>query len=276
MTWEAAVQWLRDQPERGDLVAACYYDDPIDAAARRFARGEEWRAVLRLLGAHGTGRALDVGAGRGISCFALAEAGYAVTALEPDPSAMVGAGSIRRLSALTGATINVVEEWGESLPFPDGAFDLVYGRAVLHHARDLGDFCREAARVVKVGGRVLFTREHVISRHGDLESFLGAHPLHALYGGEHAYLLSEYLDALRTAGLTVRAVLTPHQSPINHYPMTEATVADLVRPGLVNRLGPRLGSRIARSRTVQRLWARHLDRTLDTPGRLYSFLATRG
>jgi SAM-dependent methyltransferase len=275
MTWEAAVRWLREQPDRGDIVAACYYDDPVDAAARRFARGEEWRAVLRLLGARAAGRVLDVGAGRGISSFALAEAGYAVTALEPDPSPLVGAGAIRHLSALTGAAISVVEEWGESLPFPDGTFDLVYGRAVLHQARNLGEFCREAARVVKVGGRVLFTREHVISRHGDLQPFLEAHPLHALYGGEHAYLLSEYLEALRSAGLTVRAVLTPLQSPINHFPMTEAQVADLVRPGLVNRLGSALGVRVARSKTVQRLWTRHLDRALDTPGRLYSFLATR-
>jgi hypothetical protein len=57
--------------------------------------------------------------------------------------------------------------------------------------------------------------------------------------------------------------------------MTEAQVADLVRPGLVNRLGSALGVRVARSKTVQRLWTRHLDRALDTPGRLYSFLATR-
>ena len=35
MTWEQAVLWLRQQPDSADLVRACFYDDPLSAAADR-------------------------------------------------------------------------------------------------------------------------------------------------------------------------------------------------------------------------------------------------
>jgi hypothetical protein len=35
MTWEQAVRWLREQPEQQDLVRACFYDDPVEAAIVR-------------------------------------------------------------------------------------------------------------------------------------------------------------------------------------------------------------------------------------------------
>ena len=35
MTWEQAVQWLREQPDMQGLVQACYFDDPLAQAAER-------------------------------------------------------------------------------------------------------------------------------------------------------------------------------------------------------------------------------------------------
>ena len=34
-TWEAAVVWLRDQPNQRQLVLDAFYDDPLIAAAKR-------------------------------------------------------------------------------------------------------------------------------------------------------------------------------------------------------------------------------------------------
>ncbi|MBU2116304.1 MAG: class I SAM-dependent methyltransferase, partial [Alphaproteobacteria bacterium] len=151
-TWEGAVSWLRAQPDRQDLVRAAYYDDPLIEAAERYRTGEEWAEVRRRMGP-GAGRsALDVGAGRGIASYALARDGFAVSALEPDPSALVGAAAIRALADEAGVRIDVVEEFSERLPFQDAAFDVVFARGVLHHTSDLAQACSEFFRVLKPGG----------------------------------------------------------------------------------------------------------------------------
>ena len=248
-TWEEAVLWLRAQPEQFELVRACFYDDPLIEAAERYYASTEWEAVRRLTG-QGAGRhALDIGAGRGISSFALARDGWQVTALEPDPSDVVGTGAIEELATASNASIEVVQEWGEALPFPDASFDLVYGREVLHHARDLSMLCAEMGRVLRPGGLFLATREHVIFKDADLAIFLKQHPLHWLYGGEHAYRLSEYKAAIARGGIRLTRVVNPWASAVNLYPRTVTEIAGLIHarlpfvpvalltPGVLGRLG---------------------------------------
>jgi SAM-dependent methyltransferase len=261
--WERAVADLRADPACEELVRACFFDDPLESAARRYAGSSEWAAVRALLPAPGA--ALDVGAGRGIAAFALARDGWQVTALEPDPSDLVGAGAIRALSARTDAGIRVIQSPGESIPAPDAAFDLVHARQVLHHAADLDVLCLEVARVLRPGGRFVATREHVISREADLDAFLDSHPLHRHYGGECAYTLDTYLGAIRMAGLRVRKVLNPWASEVNLYPESRASLKRRLcgrvhwpLPGLVpDAILPVLGA-----------WLR-------VPGRLYTFVAEK-
>jgi SAM-dependent methyltransferase len=247
-TWEEAVLWLRAQPDQVELVRACFYDDPLIEAAERYYASSEWEAARTLTGPAG-GRALDIGAGRGISSYALARDGWQVTALEPDPSAVVGTGAIEQLVAASRLPIAIVQEWGEALPFPDAYFDLVYGREVLHHARDLPTLCAEMARVLKPGGTFLATREHVIFSDADLAVFLSEHPLHWLYGGEHAYRLPEYKAAIEDAGIRLTQVINPWASAVNLYPRSVKEIAQLIHarfpfvpvslmtPSLLKRLG---------------------------------------
>ena len=262
-TWEQAVLWLRSQPGQQALVRDCFYDDPLLEAAQRYARSSEWRALRELLPA--PGRALDLGAGRGITSFALASSGWQTTAVEPDPSAIVGAQAIRALAQNAGLPIEVVAHFGESLPLDDGTFDLVHCRAVLHHARDLRALCREVARVLRPGGVLVATREHVVSRRDDLPRFLAAHPLHRLYGGENAYLLEEYLGAIRGAGLVLQRVLNPFESDVNLFPDT--------REQLKARMAKRL--RLPFPGLVPDWLLRWLGGRSDQPGRHYTFVAMR-
>jgi SAM-dependent methyltransferase len=258
ITWEAAVERLRHDPAQRALVDACYYDDPLIEAAQRYHASGEWNAISELIGtSHRGASALELGAGR-------AKDGWTVTAVEPDPSDIVGAGAIRSLATESNLTIGVETRWGEQLPFPDRSFDLVFVRAVLHHARDLPAFCREAARVLKPGGQLLAVREHVITRDEDVVAFQNAHPLHRLYGGENAFRLDQYTGAIRDAGLDLQQVLSPFASDINLSPQSRTALLSH-QPGWWRALPGSIG-----------LWllTRAGERS-NSPGRLYSFLARK-
>ncbi|MGQ0684292.1 class I SAM-dependent methyltransferase [Bradyrhizobium sp.] len=272
-TWESAVIWLRNQPDRRQLVLDAYYDDPLLAAAERYRQSGEWREIAALL-RRCSGKALDVGAGRGIASYALAREGFSVTALEPNPSAIVGSAAIRSLAVEAALPIDVVEQWSERLPFADDEFDVVFARAVLHHTSDLDRACSEMFRVLRRGGIFIAVREHVISRQADLQAFLDDHPLHHLYGGEHAFLLDRYLGALRKAGFGQVKVLSPLQSPINLFPYTVGTLREAVVDRASQRLFGRPFWRIVLG--SDRIFAALLSLASyfdNRPGRLYSFIA---
>jgi SAM-dependent methyltransferase len=264
MSWEQAVMWLKEQRGSQELVRSCFYDDPLIEAAERYYRSTEWRAVQSLVGAP-RGRALDLGSGRGISAFALARDGWNAVALEPDGSKEVGAGAIRRLAKEGAVNIEVVEEWGESLPFESNSFELVHCRQVLHHARDLRQLCREVGRVLKPGGMVIATREHVLSRREDLPVFLKNHPLHYLYGGENAYLLSDYKGALEDAGLRLTSILNSLQSDINTFPETRESVR--------NRFARKL--RLPYAKMIPLFVLSWRGKLINTPGRSYTFVGLK-
>ena len=265
-SWEEAVRGYRRDSENGTAIRDNYFDLPVARAARRYAASSEFRAIRRIIG-RGPGRALDVGAGHGISSFALAVSGWDVVAIDPDASAEVGVGAIRSLPSLGARRIAGIMGAGERLPLRAGSVDLVFGRQVLHHLADLDQGVREARRVLRPGGRALFVREHVADDDAQLREFLESHPLHRAYGGEHAHPIERYLAAFRDSGLTVTRCWGPYDTMINFYPGSRA------------RWLAGIGGHLAR----QRAWRGFIDpaarsaalnATLHEPGRLYSFLAS--
>lgn len=274
MTWEEAVQQYRERVGNTREILNNYFDLPVLHAARRFAQSDEFACIARLLGP-GTGRTvLDLGAGNGIACYAFARNDWQVIAIEPDPSTLVGAAAIRTLASIDHLPIEVISAWGEELPLADNSVDVVFGRQVLHHASNLDGLMRQVARVVRPGGKLMFTREHVVNDDQQLATFLKSHPLHALYGGENAFPLTTYRYAFTQAQLQLESQWGPLDSILNYFPGRESLrqralwrehITELVLNML--RCFPLLNSSLPS-------WRAALLRN-SAPGRLYSFLLSK-
>jgi ubiquinone/menaquinone biosynthesis C-methylase UbiE len=264
LTWEEAVEWLRSLPNQVELVKACYYDDPLIDAAKRFHQSTEWVEIQKRLPQH-KGKVLDLGAGRGISSFAFSRDGWDVVAIEPDRSAIVGAMAIKHLADETALPISVLQTFAETLPFKDNLFDVVYGRQILHHAQDLSVMCNELSRVLKPGGIFIATREHVISKPADLDCFLAQHPLQKMYGGENAYLLKTYIDAIQQSGIHIDEILNPSASNINLFPGSQETMK--------NDLAQRIHLPFPSLIPIAIL--KIIGGLNQNPGRLYSFIGRK-
>jgi 2-polyprenyl-3-methyl-5-hydroxy-6-metoxy-1,4-benzoquinol methylase len=275
-TWEESVAWARGTPDMAPLVELCYYDDPIETAARRFKASEEWQAIKAFLPPRQGAKVLEIGAGRGIVSWAFASEGCEVHAIEPDPSALVGAGAIRSLCGATGQTITIVESVGERLDLAEGCFDYVVCRGVLHHVSDLPQVCREVYRVLRPGGRFLAIKEHAADTPDELAAFLKTHALHHLYGGEHAFPFAAYVTSLREAGFP-RVVNYGHfDHPITSAPAIKtAAIRDQFVQAIAARTSTKLGVLLAGNDRFLRLYRRWLTFRSRIPGRLHSFLAEK-
>ncbi|NOQ81322.1 MAG: methyltransferase domain-containing protein [Methylophaga sp.] len=274
LSWEEAVTWLIAQPDKQDLVRDCYYDASSKQAVNRYWHSNEWNAIQNLLPTK-SGRVLDLGAGRGIASYALAKENWDVVALEPDPSNLVGSGAIRNIAQTELLPIEVIQEFGEHIPCQSNSFDLIFARQVLHHANDLNALCAEMFRLLKPGGTFIAVRDHVISSDKDLAEFLEAHPLHQLYGGEHAYKSSQYLSALRSAGFNVLKVLRSFDSVINYAPYSRDSLREELK--IRFRKLP-LGSVVGKLFDIEvilDIFLVLLSRVDNRPGRLYSFVCTK-
>ena len=276
-TWEQAVEWLRVQPGREDFVRQCYYDDPLLAAAARFCASEEWAGICKLLEGWIPGRVLEMGAGRGTTSFAFASVGCDVTALEPDPSPIVGCGAIDELNKSLPNPIRILTQWGERIDVPDQSFDIVFCRATLHHAHDINAFCKEAARVLRPGGVFLAEREHILDKKEDLSKFQDAHPLHHLYGGEMAYTLKEYHAGICKAGLKLKRSIHPYGHVVNLIPpMSGPRFRQMTREAIVKFKVPRVVAKwLGDLSWVRQLYGETLNWRNRVPGRMFSFLATK-
>ncbi|MEX2500160.1 MAG: methyltransferase domain-containing protein [Wenzhouxiangellaceae bacterium] len=128
-------------------------DEPIANASRR--------TVHRMAELAGTispdTRVLDLGAGYGGSMRYLAEQfGCHCVALNLSE---VENERNRRMNAEAGLerNIEVVDGDFTALEFDDGAFDLVWSQDAFLHSGDRAKVCAEAVRVLKPGGRLVFT-----------------------------------------------------------------------------------------------------------------------
>jgi ubiquinone/menaquinone biosynthesis C-methylase UbiE len=280
LSYEASVLLLRSMPEHAQLIKLSYLDEDNLDAAKRFSLSQEFTEVVKLLAldkATKPLKILDLGCGNGIASYCFANLGHEVTSVDPDSSSAVGLKATEKLSqeiSLPGS-ICTVQSFAESLPFKDETFDIVYTRQCLHHFYDLYQGLLECQRVLKPCGKILSTREHVISDDKQLEEFLRNHILHQLHGGEKAYTLGQYSIALKSAGFKNIKAIGPYDSIINYFPVSEADIDKLIYNAFKNKLGLPLASALIMFPIFKTMYKKRMSRMCTFPGRLYSFYCTK-
>ena len=140
----------------GEDIHIGLYRDPQEAIAVA-----SQRTVERMLGLSqdldATSRVLDLGAGYGGAARQIVKStGARVAALNLSE---VENRRNRQLNQDQGLAdrIEVVDGSFESIPFPDASFDVVWSQDAILHSADRGKVLQETARVLKPGGRFIFT-----------------------------------------------------------------------------------------------------------------------
>jgi SAM-dependent methyltransferase len=147
-------------------------------------------------------RVLEVGAAKSWAAQHLLPRGceYVASDLVVDPTIGLGRGEFFERRA--GPYLRVQAD-GERLPFADGAFDVVFCVATLHHALDLRAMVGELARVARRGGTVAALNEGTRAPYRS-----GANPEQEhekeLGINEHVHTMWAYLWAFAGAGLVPR------------------------------------------------------------------------
>jgi len=273
VTWEKAIEILRRNPENRDLIFNSYLTDDIFENSRRFFTSGEFAEVLKLIRREmpNARDVLDIPGGNGIATYSFVRSGFVVTTVEPDPSETVGRGAISKVLAAEDLHAEIVNAYGEKLPFYDSSFDVVYVRQGLHHASNLPKMLKEMARVLRPGGLLVACREHVVDDYNQsLKAFLDAQVDHQLYGGENAFTLPDYLAAIRKSGLKLISKIAPYDSEINFYPENREAWETRISNSLP---GKTLGILLPKS--IVMTLARFALNRRKSPGRLYTFIARK-
>ena len=128
--------------------------DVRQPASKFYAVGRRAReCYYSSLIAHGSGcRVLEYGCGPGSFAFELARHGAAVTGIDISDVAIAQA---RASAAAERLDVAFAVMDAERLTMAPGSFDLVCGRAILHHL-DLDRAAAELSRVLRPGGRAIF------------------------------------------------------------------------------------------------------------------------
>lgn len=123
-----------------------------EAEAYRFGKYAPWMPELMEFAKHSGEKVLEIGAGMGTDLAQFATNGAHCTDLDLSAGHLDHA---RRNFELRGLKARFKHGDGESLPFEDGEFDVVYSNGVIHHTPNTANVIREIFRVLKPGGQAI-------------------------------------------------------------------------------------------------------------------------
>jgi ubiquinone/menaquinone biosynthesis C-methylase UbiE len=163
----------------------------------------EQRRIIELVGAVDRKRVLDLGSGDGLLTATLAKHGAFAVGIDIDP-AMLRVATARRGPGRSEPA-RFVEGQLERLPFLDASFDVVVAVTVLCLVSDQGIAVREAARVLRPGGRLIvgdLGRWNLWAARRRIKGWCGSR----LWRSAHFSSATDLARLVEQAGLTVEAV----------------------------------------------------------------------
>src|SRR5216683_5167428 len=125
----------------------------FDAVERhRYSEYAPWMPEVMGFDDFAGARLLEVGCGMGTDLLQFARRGAKVTGVDLTPRSIEIS---RQHLAVYGEGGDFAISDGESLPFADESFDVVYSNGVLHHTPDTAAVVGEIHRVLRPGGRAI-------------------------------------------------------------------------------------------------------------------------
>jgi ubiquinone/menaquinone biosynthesis C-methylase UbiE len=179
-------------PQAGAYVASAVH-----------AEGEDLEALSKVVSGHADARALDLGCGGGHVSFRVAPHIGQAVAYDLSESMLA---AVLKAAAERGLN-NVVARQGyvEHLPFEDDSFDFVFSRYSAHHWHDFPAALREARRVVRPGGRVVFM-DVISPGPALLDTYLQTVELLRDPSHLRDYSLAEWIAAVSQAGFAPQRI----------------------------------------------------------------------
>jgi SAM-dependent methyltransferase len=178
-------------------------------------------------------RLLEVGCGMGTDLLQFARGGAKVTGVDLTPRSIEIS---RQHLAVYGERGDFAISDGETLPFDNDSFDVVYSNGVLHHTPDTAGAVREVHRVLRPGGQARVMLYHrgsaaywgdIILRHGLLHGEL-------LRGHSPQEIMGRYVEFNESGGRPLVKVYSRGQARRLFSMFTEVNiqVEQLTRPEL--------------------------------------------
>ena len=143
-----------------------------DFGQSSWVTADEYRRFFRLLGLSSTDHILDVGCGSGGPAMFLGhEVGCRVTGVDFNEAGIQAGLALVKQASMQDQIDFWHADIREPLPFPDQTFDVVICLDVICHILDRCSLFREWSRVLRPGGRMLYTDPVVVTGLIDKEEF---------------------------------------------------------------------------------------------------------
>ncbi len=135
-----------------------------DIGQNSWLTADEYLEMFSLLGITGRSEVLEIASGSGgPALFMVKETGCCLTGLEYDKNGVDNSLKLAEANGLTVQTKFLHCDASEPLPFEDNSFDAVFNIDAINHLKNRDRVVKEFYRVLKAGGRLLYTDPIVVT-----------------------------------------------------------------------------------------------------------------